>query len=239
MKIYTTPSTTQSEKTPREYFDGGKIFYIPNGKDASSVYTNPDEIALLKKTRMSKMRKLWKFTPVVLDLMQYVGRKDALFKELDNAKMIFAEGGNTFDIARLFKASFFAEWLAGQKQNPDMRFMGHSGGVVALCDNLFGIENLDSPRADYFNLGARDATGIGVTGNTMVLQHKKSAFLRNGKQLADYIDETVALRKNMGLQTIAVQDSEMFEWDLISNRKSIIKSTAGQGLNVTPYKEDL
>ncbi|MCL2483817.1 MAG: Type 1 glutamine amidotransferase-like domain-containing protein [Firmicutes bacterium] len=224
MKIYTCPKTTCSEKIPRDYFKGGELVYIPNGKYTQKRYDLETAQGLIK-TQLSKIRKIWKFEPRIVDLSEYIGKKEELFKQLENVTTVFLEGGNTYEIARLKKASGFSDWLNTQKNNPEMVYIGYSGSVVSLTKDLYGIDNYDDPKADTFGIGTEDMEGLGLIGETMLLQHKNCQKLEEeiGKTKGELVEETIRLREFRGMATIAVPDSVMLEWDLMTDKKKIIK----------------
>jgi len=234
MKIYTTPVyPAWSENIARDYFKQTEesmpknMLYIGDGRNMSDVSRSREQIDLLKQTRMSKLKK-WGFNPQQIVLNQYIkGNKKELFRKLSKFDSVFVDGGNTFDLAKFLKLTSIDCWIEYNRDNPDFIYMGYSSGVTALSGNLTGIENFDSPYTGRFgyelSAGLDNRSGLGITENTMIMQHKDSqSVAENGRMRGEMIDETIAIRNERGLQTIAVEDGKMFEWDLVTNEKNMI-----------------
>jgi len=247
MKIYSTPR--MSEKIPRDYFnpnvrsyvDGDEIIYITNFRDTMIDYPSVEKLQESKRRILSLIGRTWKFKPRVVDLLDFVGKKDKLFKELEPPRgqkniNVFADGGCPYDQARLGKASHFSEWLFSQKQNPDVNYIGFSAGLCSLGSNFDGVEIWNDAEANYFKLGTNDRTGYGIIGDILLMQHWNSPLVADEKNMVmgDIINKTLDLRNKKGLKSIAISDTSMLEWDLITNQKKVVKWNGGD-ITVTDY----
>jgi dipeptidase E len=85
------------------------------------------------------------FTPEIVDLRKYFGKKDELRKVLSKYGMVYVLGGNTFVLRRAYAYSGLDEILKEKLTDNDFVYAGYSAGICILSPSLRGLDIVDDP----------------------------------------------------------------------------------------------
>lgn len=80
-----------------------------------------------------------------LDLRSYFGRADALRSDLASFDLLWARGGNAFNLRRAFRQSGLDVLLPSLLAQDSLVYGGYSAGVVVLAPTLHDLEMVDDP----------------------------------------------------------------------------------------------
>ena len=190
-----------------------------NGKDIL-VITNAVDVYHDGERKMSgiidKCRDLEKlgFEPKILDLRNYFGKKDELFKFLKERRAYYAIGGNTFVLRTAMKLSGFDDYLKEIALLPNYLYSGFSAGICVLANDLRGIHIVD--QCDIFPYEIKETIweGIGLIDYMPVPhydtpEHKESSFMY----------DVVNFLKKSNLPYRTLRDGEVIIEDLSINKK--------------------
>jgi len=209
---------------------GKRIAMIVDGLYASDHTRDPKVLSERLKIRLSKYKEDCKFQPEEINLRDYIGKKDSLYKKLEEYPTVFVNGGNLYNIRDLANVSGLKEWLIDHIEDPDRLMVGACAGSALLAKDYSGVEIYDNPKADWFGLGElRDysQTGWGVTED-LICSHWKDKPHAEGGYGGDLVEKIYNHRVSLGIPTTLVSDHTMYVRDLKTGKEEIV-SYVGPG----------
>lgn len=149
--------------------DNQKIAYIPNAIDSAPE----NVIERNQKRNLDDLTDLG-FEVEIVDLKDYFGKEKELVEKLNNFKVVWVAGGNTFVLRQAMKLSGFDKYLLGKLNDDDFLYAGYSAGVCVLAPALDGLKIVDNPN-DFFYQGVNDViwSGLNIL-DYLILPHYKS-----------------------------------------------------------------
>jgi len=83
--------------------------------------------------------------PEELDLRKYFGKQKELEKKLNQFKVVWVKGGNTFVLRRAMAQSGFDTLIKTKINDSDFVYAGYSAGSCVATPTLHGLEIVDDP----------------------------------------------------------------------------------------------
>jgi dipeptidase E len=117
-----------------------KIAVIGNASDLKSVEERKGKI----KEEFDHLIEI-SLSPEELDLRKYFGKQKELEKKLNEFKIVWVKGGNTFVLRRAMEQSGFDKLIKEKVNDSDFVYAGYSAGSCVITPTLKGLEIVDDP----------------------------------------------------------------------------------------------
>ena len=125
-----------------------KICLIPNSLD---VFPDGERKTNGIQSDAKELENLG-FDVTVISLKDYFGKREELFKRLEEFKAFYVIGGNSFALRQAMYLSGFDEYLKSIKDKPDYLYAGYSAGICVLAKDMHGLEKCDAPTINPYGI---------------------------------------------------------------------------------------
>lgn len=119
---------------------GRKIAIIANASDLKTVEERKEKV----KEEFDHLIEIG-LLPEEIDLRKYFGQQRELKEKLNEFKIVWVKGGNTFVLRRAMEQSGFDNLIKEKVNDPDFVYAGYSAGSCVTTPTLHGLEIVDDP----------------------------------------------------------------------------------------------
>ncbi|MBM3210370.1 hypothetical protein FJZ39_03475 [Candidatus Saccharibacteria bacterium] len=185
-----------------------KLLFIDNAKDCLME----DERALHVAEKLAELELLG-FEPYELDLRNYFDKPNELWPIIEQAKVMWVSGGNTFVLRRALRYSGLDDMLRQRLKEGDFLYGGSSAGSIIMTKTLKGTERGDDPYE--VPEGYKEEIiwdGLNMVYPQLVPHYKSSWFGDEAQAMVDYFTTE-------GLMFETLRDGEAYIVDGGSEKK--------------------
>lgn len=246
MKLMTYPY--QKLKTLKVYTrehreqNGNEIGAILDGIWSCDIDTASTKRSELYWTRQSNLREKCKFNPTPIRLINYIGQKDRLYKELDKYKSLYINGGNMCNIRDLMIATGMDNWLVEHKDDPDRILVGACSGSAVMAKEYMGIHLYDNLNTDWYGLGEQrnyeSVEGLGILNDLWIQHWHAKPITEEDGYGGDLVEKVYKYRAERNLSSTMVSDTTMYVRDLVTGKEELVVDT-GDGKGGIEVKTNL
>ena len=117
-----------------------KVAIITNASDLKTVEERKEKV----KEEFDHLIEIG-LLPEELDLRKHFGKQKELKKKLNEFKIVWVKGGNTFILRRAMEQSGFDKLIKEKVNDSDFVYAGYSAGSCVVTPTLKGLEIVDDP----------------------------------------------------------------------------------------------
>ncbi|MBP9763096.1 Type 1 glutamine amidotransferase-like domain-containing protein [Patescibacteria group bacterium] len=188
----------QPERFAQLVRENKRVAVIANSRDAFSDVRRGVSI----QTEIEALQRIG-LVGNELDLRMYIGKKEALTKELSTYGAVWILGGNAFVLRRVMADCGFDEAIKDLLKKDAFVYAGYSAAAVVLAPTLRGVEKVDPP-SDVSDVLKAEILWQGLDVLPyMVVPHYKSDHPESA-----LIDEMVEFLEKERLPYKTIQDGQ-------------------------------
>lgn len=187
-----------------------KALFFKNAQDdlpdVERNFSNPEK---------KKMFKDAGFEFEMIDLRDYFGKHDQLFKKLKTAGSVWSSGGNTFILRRAMKASGFDRIIVQMLKDDQILYGGWSAGACVAAKSLDGIQFGDRPQPNIVpeNYPIKEPIweGLGLIDFMIIPHTDMEWFKEDAKKCENYLMKIGQSYKKLKDGQVIIMDGKEME----------------------------